>query len=288
VTITKCDITNNSAEGVYTKGGGIYGWGSNPTITSCIITGNRANIGGGVSECRGPITNCTITGNSAEYGGGLGECDGPISNCIIWNNVADNSSQLYRSAEPTYSCIQDWSSGGEGNIDADPCFVELGYWDTNGTPYDVNDDFWVDGDYHLPRTSPCIDAGDPNYIPGPNETDLDGNARLLDGDEDGIPIVDMGAYEYRPPTPAELVAELLEGVGGLELPRGIANSLLAKLDTALQKLEDANEKNDVAAINSLQAFINAIEAQRGKKIPEADADALIAAAQEIIDLLSTE
>ena len=88
--------------------------------------------------------------------------------------------------------------------------------------------------------------------------------------------------------PAELVAELLEGVGGLELPSGIANSLLAKLDTALQKLEDANEKNDIAAINSLQAFINAIEAQRGKKIPEADADALIADAMEIIELLSTE
>jgi len=29
----------------------------------------------------------------------------------------------------------------------------------------------------------------------PNETDLDGNPRILDGDNDGIPVIDMGAYE---------------------------------------------------------------------------------------------
>ena len=43
-----------------------------------------------------------------------------------------------------------------------------------------------------------------------------------------------------------------------------------------------------AAMNSLESFINAIEAQRGNKISDADADALIAAAQQIIDLLMSE
>ena len=47
-----------------------------------------------------------------------------------------------------------------------------------------------------------------------------------------------------------------------------------------------NQNNDVAAINSLEAFINAVEAQRGTKIAEADADDLVAAAQAIIDALS--
>jgi hypothetical protein len=42
----------------------------------------------------------------------------------------------------------------------------------------------------------------------------------------------------------------------------------------------------VAAINSLQAFVNAVEAQSGNHIPVDDANDLIAAAQEIIDLLS--
>jgi len=65
------------------------------------------------------------------------------------------------------------------NIDADPLFVDPGYWDPNGTADDPNDDFFVEGDYHLKSqagrwdpnsdswvrddvTSPCIDAGDPN------------------------------------------------------------------------------------------------------------------------------
>jgi hypothetical protein len=69
---------------------------------------------------------------------------------------------------------------------------------------------------------------------------------------------------------------------------GIENSLLAKIDTAIGILEDENDKNDKAAVNSLEAFINAVEAQRSKEISEEDADNLIAAAQQIIDLLSVE
>lgn len=38
----------------------------------------------------------------------------------------------------------------------------------------------------------------------------------------------------------------------------------------------------VAAVNTLGAFINAVEAQRGKKIAPADADALIAVAKRLI------
>ena len=53
----------------------------------------------------------------------------------------------------------------------------------------------------------------------------------------------------------------------------------------LQALDDVNEKNDIAAINALQAFINSVEAQRGINIADADADALIAAAQGLITFL---
>ncbi|MHC4445016.1 MAG: TolB family protein, partial [Planctomycetota bacterium] len=79
---------------------------------------------------------------------------------------------------------------------------------------------------------------------------------------------------------------LIQMVIDLNLQQGIENSLDAKLDAAAQALEDLNENNNLAAINTLQAFINAVQAQRGSKIPEAEADALIAAAREIIDLLS--
>lgn len=72
-----------------------------------------------------------------------------------------------------------------GNIDADPNFIQLGYWADPADPdlppiepYDP-DAIWIDGDYHLMSeagrwdmailewlfdeiTSPCIDAGDPD------------------------------------------------------------------------------------------------------------------------------
>ncbi len=86
--------------------------------------------------------------------------------------------------------------------------------------------------------------------------------------------------------PVALLQELAQQVTVLNLQKGIDNSLDSKLDAALQALDDVNEHNDVAALNSLQAFINAVEAQRGNKISEADADVLIAAAQQIIDFLT--
>jgi hypothetical protein len=55
---------------------------------------------------------------------------------------------------------------------------------------DTKKDIWIEGDYHLLQDSPCIDTGDPNYIVGPNETDLDGKSRVIGGR------IDMGAYEF--------------------------------------------------------------------------------------------
>lgn len=46
--------------------------------------------------------------------------------------------------------------------------------------------------------SPAIDQGDVSFIAG-ILTDLDGEARAVDGNLDGIPTVDMGAYEYQIP-----------------------------------------------------------------------------------------
>ena len=87
------------------------------------------------------------------------------------------------------------------------------------------------------------------------------------------------------PTPSELVTALIEQVLGLNLQHGIENSLDSKLDAAFRALDDVNENNDIAAINALDAFINAVRAQRGRHIPAAAADALIAAALEIVELL---
>ena len=84
----------------------------------------------------------------------------------------------------------------------------------------------------------------------------------------------------------DLLLSLTQTVMELNLRGGIANSLDAKLAVAVKALEDVNENNDVAAINSLEAFINVVQAQSGNQIPEADADAVIAEALDIIALLS--
>lgn len=143
-------------------------------------------------------------------------------------------------------------------------------WDGND-----GDIFLYDGTTTMPLTNDDFDAWRP-CISGSN---------VAWEQEDGM---DWEIYLASPvsPDPADLIGQLVDQVESLNLQHGIDNSLDAKLGSALGALDDINENNDVAAINSLQAFINAVEAQSGSHIPEEDADALIAAAQEIIDLLS--
>jgi hypothetical protein len=228
--VHECIIYGNKAS----FGAGIVG---SKVVRNCVITGNYANgdgggangDGGGVDSCS-ILMNCTITSNRAKNRGGGIRIDGKktiMNNTILWANTATWGNQILLSgyviygppgySERHYGIISIQNSdvqGGDtgifkefeecevewlvGNIDADPLFADPGYWDPNGTQDDPNDDFWVDGDYHLKSVagrydpnsdswvkddvnSPCIDAGDPNtcigFEPNPN------------GD-----IVNMGAY----------------------------------------------------------------------------------------------
>ena len=58
--------------------------------------------------------------------------------------------------------------------------------------------------------------------------------------------------------------------------------MTSSLDAAVSSLERGD---DGAAVNQLEVFINKVEAQRGKKISDEDADTLIALAQAIIDAI---
>ena len=71
-------------------------------------------------------------------------------------------------------------------------------------------------------------------------------------------------FNVTPPTPQELIEALVATIVSLNLPQGLENSLVKKLDSALAKLEDGNPNNDVAAINKLGAFIN--ESRRSEAI----------------------
>ena len=104
---------------------------------------------------------------------------GTIQNNVIYNNRSLIDSQISRSSTPSYSNIQDWTQGGEGNISQDPRFVDP-----------------ENGDFHLLPDSPCIDAGkfieDLLY-------DIEGNQRGFNGTNeirgDGSDY-DIGAYEF--------------------------------------------------------------------------------------------
>lgn len=192
-TIKNCIITGNTGG----WGGGVAFYNSDATIINCLISGNKGwDAAGGIySRNRNPkITNCTITDNRSQWGSGAlcQKTNLTVANSILYDNspqpqISDRDGNSTISI--TYSDVQGgWE--GYGNINVEPCFVEQGYWDANGV--------WVRGDYHLPGDSRCINAGDPNYIPEPNETDLNGNPRIVNDR------IDMGAYEYNPPIEARL------------------------------------------------------------------------------------
>lgn len=193
-------------------------------LTNCLLTGNLADFGGAISAEEYSndffiLANCVVVGNRARrFGGGLfsGGDGTEVTNCIIWDNRASEGLQIaawWLDITISYCDVQGGKEGvylwdiwgppsiewgdGAGNIDADPSFVDPGYWDPNNTPTDPNDDFWVDGDYHLQPNSPCIDAGDPNYVTSSDDVDKDDNLRVADGDGDGIARIDMGSYEFQ-------------------------------------------------------------------------------------------
>jgi hypothetical protein len=209
--ISNCIFVGNQA---YDWGGAIRSiWVSRPVISNCLMTGNRADEGGAMfywTVCRAVITNCTMADNTAHNGDTLG-CDSQydryqndiqLTNCII----SDSGDGIWNDDDSTiaitYSNITDGYPG-VGNIDADPCFARRGCWvdandpDVHVMPDDPNARF-VPGDYHLLAVSPCINSGDPAYVPGPNERDIDGQSRVFDGR------IDMGADEFVPWVPAAL------------------------------------------------------------------------------------
>jgi hypothetical protein len=204
--VVNCIIATNRAD--FSSGGGMF----RGTAQNCIFRGNEAADGGGMAE--GKSYNCTFIGNVANpFGGAIGangygggQYGGETYNCLFIDNTAGmlgctiasgtaynctfistSCVDVYRSvvynsvfspekganagSEFFSSCASDLINGVNGNITNAPMFVDE-----------------ANGDFRLQEGSPCIGAGNNDYVQ--NATDLNGRDRILNG------TVDMGAYEH--------------------------------------------------------------------------------------------
>jgi len=208
--ISHCTIAGNQAYDWW--GGGIYCYNEDvwysPTITHCLIVGNSAEGGGGICLMGGSPTigHCDISSNNADGGGGI-LCAGgmTIHHTILWADMAPYGPEIAIVSLDNppvltigYSDVQGGLMGvyqtsgtlhwDATNINADPMFVRDPNAGPDGNWGSEDDDF---GDLHLLGDSPCIDAGDPSFIPDPDTCmDMDGQPRIV-----GCR-VDIGADEF--------------------------------------------------------------------------------------------
>jgi len=219
--ISACSFEYNRASGSH--GGAINLRGppsADSTVSQCRFVGNSATgWGGALRGSPARLTSCSFVGNSATYGAGISHAPASLTmtDSVFWNNRGQEGSpeqqQIWFSLSSpltaAYSCIQGLDVlTGNGNINTAPAFVDPGYWDNNGTPGDLTDDFFVAGDYHLLPGSPCIDAGDPDFVAEAGAVDLDGEPRVMHCR------VDMGVDEF---TLSEPLAGDYDNSGALDI-----------------------------------------------------------------------
>ncbi len=175
---------NTSSNGA---GIGVY-YDSAPLIRNNLIYKNNSGAGIRIVASSPAITHNTIANN---YFGGV-DCDSTgtviIENSIITSNGHGWGIWVHGGSLPVIKYNNLWGNqsgtcgpdipdqtGINGNISANPNFVNL---DSN--------------DYHLSYASLCINAGDPDSCPQPNDTDYEGDSRLMGQ------YVDIGADEAQP------------------------------------------------------------------------------------------
>jgi hypothetical protein len=219
--VTNCFFSGNY--GIYGGfGGGMYNWGGSPMLTNCTFSENWADDeGGGMYNIHSSPTliNCTFSRNVAWIWGGGGMSNyyssPAVTNCIFWDNYSLVFTEIHNySSNPTFSYCDVSGCGGSnnwdesfgidggGNIDADPCFVDI------DNPAGLDGIFGtLDDGLRLTIDSNCIDAADGNAalstdILGRGHYDVSG----VDNTGTGNPnFVDIGAYEYLPPLPSSVV-----------------------------------------------------------------------------------
>ncbi len=164
-------------------------------VGNLIVRNSASSSGSGVELWSGVVRliNNTIAENEGHFTSDLfiGSPSGLVSNNVISSrpgrpavdcapflpaDLAFRFNNVFSAGGALYVGCPD-QTGAAGNISADPLFVEP-----------------ATGDFHLEAASPSVDAGD-NGAALDLTTDFDGHARVLDGDGDGVGVIDQGADE---------------------------------------------------------------------------------------------
>lgn len=222
-------------------GAGVYiGDSASPVVASNLIVGNSNtttswNYGAGIavtiSSGSTVVANNTIVqnqcrGGSWTYGGGIYLAPTGGSLAVSGNIVALNScsSATYVQgggvfARATTGVMLDWNdvwnnTGGTGNYQG----IKKGINDISMDPK-----FQSTTDFHLTKSSPCLDAMPATSLPASVDVDVDGDPRRIDGNLDGVAgngaRLDIGGDELTeasltPSAPAKLGTKIDFSIGG--------------------------------------------------------------------------
>ena len=205
-------------------GGGMYNSSSNPVINSITFDSNSALERGGAiyNNLSSPsLANLTISGNIAPLGAGIynSEHSNPTLTSVLFfgNQASQEGAAIYNSySTPTLINSILWDSGPDeisGNTVtyASYSIIQGGYPgeailhdDPLLGPLQDNGGFTLT--HALLPGSPAIDTGFPGNCP---LFDQRGYFRPLDGNGDGIPVCDMGPYEFSLSTPVLIYLSLI-------------------------------------------------------------------------------
>ncbi|MHC4108382.1 MAG: choice-of-anchor Q domain-containing protein, partial [Planctomycetota bacterium] len=122
------------------------------------------------------IRNCILWGNTALEGAQLLLDSGFNNPAIVSIDFCDLQGGAADVAIDSACCSPSQLLFGENNLDTDPLFLDP-----------------ATGEYHLAAESPAINAGDPGFVAAADETDIDGDPRVVGA------VVDLGADEFRHP-----------------------------------------------------------------------------------------
>jgi len=241
LTLDACILKNNRAE---RTGGGLDNSG-NGLLVDTMLQGNQASAGGGIfndvtiilrsaillnnhatstgggldNGNTASLTNVTLTGNTAPSGEAIFNdgtlalynstlVDNPIKN--MGSNGARFLNTLLYNSQGSENCLGDgiYTSEGHNLENWDTCNFKAANDLTNVEPLldDLQDNGGPTPTFALQLGSPAIDAGDRIDCP---DFDQRGAMRPEDGDGDGDPRCDIGAFELGGIFPEPLLMPLL-------------------------------------------------------------------------------